>query len=82
LRFGFEQTFVQKTKKRPRKTLMKLTPGVNFIIILPAHLSHENKSSSFSLDSFGFVNFWHQNIGKKEARKMLMKLIPVDLPHA
>jgi len=24
--------------------------------------------SSFSLDSFGFVNFWHQNIGEKGAK--------------
>jgi hypothetical protein len=26
---------------------------------------------------FGFVIFWHKNIGAKGARKMLMKLTPV-----
>ncbi len=34
---------------------------------------YKRKLSSFSLVTFGFVIFWHQNICKK-TRKMLMKL--------
>jgi len=32
--------------------------------------------NSFSLIPFGFAIFWCQNIGKKSAHKMLMKLTP------
>jgi len=38
--------------------------------ILRVHFLYKSELSSFSLDSFGFVNFWHQNIGKKGTRKM------------
>ncbi len=48
--------------------------AVNFINILCAHFLHESQLSSFSLITFGFAIFWHQNISKKFARKMLMKL--------
>jgi len=40
------------------------------------HFTLESKLSSFSLISFGFAIFWSQNIGKKNAHKMLMKLTP------
>jgi len=39
---------------------------------------HKSKFCSFSLITFGFAIFWRQNIGKKLARKMLMKLTPGD----
>jgi len=63
-------------EKCARKTLMKLTPGVNFINILQAHFLYESELSSFSLVTFCCVIFLGQNIGAKCARKMLMKLTP------
>jgi len=51
-------------------------PGVNFINIFCAHSLYESELSSFSLITFGFAIFWCQNIGKKVARKMLIKLTP------
>jgi len=35
--------------------------------------------SSFSLVTFGFEIFWRQNIGKKVAHKMLMKVTTPDI---
>ncbi len=37
---------------------------------------YKSKLSSFSLITFGFAIFWHQNIGEKVVHKMLMKLTP------
>jgi len=51
--------------------------GVNFINILCALSLYESELSSFSLDSFGFVNFCPKNIGEKGASKVLMKLTQV-----
>jgi len=31
-------------------------------------------AKNYKAEMFGFVIFWHQNIGKKSAQKMLMKL--------
>jgi len=59
---------------------MAYSPGVNVINILGRRFSNESKLSSFSLITFGFAIFWRQNIGKKCANKMLMKLAPVDNP--
>ncbi len=64
---GFLLTF------RPGQ-LLYIQPWVNFINILHKHFLYESKLSSFSLVILGFVIFWCQNIGKKVARKMLMKL--------
>jgi len=50
--------------------------GANFINILCASFLCESKLSSFSLEMFGFINFWRQNISEKRAHKMLMKLTP------
>ncbi len=50
--------------------------GVNFINILWARFLYKSKLRSFSLITLGFEIFWHQNIGKKCACKMLMKLTP------
>jgi len=73
--FGFE-IFCHSniSKKSALKMLMKLTPGVNFINILPLHFWYKNELSSFSIITFGSANSWHQNIGKKCVCKMLMKL--------
>ncbi len=54
--------------------MVKLTPAVNFINILRARFSYENELNSFSLIMFDFAIFLRQNIDKKVARKMLMKL--------
>jgi len=46
---------------------------VNFTDILRAPF-YKSELSSFSLEMFDFVLFWRQNIDKKHARKILMKL--------
>ncbi len=56
----------------------RLRLGVNFINILRKHFSYESKLTSFSLITFDFEIFWHQNIGKKVAHKMLMKFTPEE----
>jgi len=57
-------------------TLAFLPEGGKFINILHKRFSYQSKLSSFSLIMFGFEILWCQNIGKKVARKMLMKLTP------
>ncbi len=54
--------------------------GADFTNILRAHFLYKSALRSFSLLYFGFVICWQKNIGKKSARKMLMKLTP-DLRH-
>jgi len=61
----FFALFGSEFVKAEHKTLSKLTPGVIFHQHLSAHLLYESKLSSFSLITFGYLNFWHQNIGKK-----------------
>ncbi len=62
--------------KAARGTLMKLTPGVNFINILFATFSYESVLLQLfsSYRQFAFVIFWCKNIDAKAAHKMLMKL--------
>jgi hypothetical protein len=51
---------------------MILIQGVNFINILRASFLKESVFRSFYLQ-FGFVIFWHKNIGEKVVLKMLLK---------
>jgi len=53
-----------------------LTTGVDFINILHAHFSYESALRNINLVTFWRCIFWHKNIGKKGAGKMLMKLTP------
>jgi len=53
-------------------------PGVNFINVLCVRFLYESKLSSFPLITFGFVIFGTNISNKKRARKMLMKLTPVE----
>jgi len=55
-------------------TMVDWLPGVNFINILHWNFLYKIVLWRFSLLQFGFVVFWHKNIGAKAARKMLMKL--------
>jgi len=48
---------------------MKLTPVVNFTIILQAAFSNESVLRSFSP-----ITVWVKNIGAKATHKMLLKL--------
>ncbi len=48
--------------------------GVNFINILLEPLSYEVFCAAFLLLQFGFVIFWHKNIGAKAVCIMLMKM--------
>ncbi len=89
--FFFEVLFVKKKKiiklpwkkvfEKKFKTLIKevqdVRSVVNFINILHMCFLYKNKLSSFSRVMFGSVIFWHQNIGAKCTRKMLMKFPPV-----
>ncbi len=65
-----------KDVKRKKWGALKKRTRVIFINILRARFLYESKLSSFSLITFGVAIFWCQNIGKKVACKMLMKLIP------
>jgi len=60
-----------------------MIPVVNFINVLCANFLYEilapkiyNAGTKLQSQTFQLCNFWHQNIGEKSARKMLMKLTP------
>jgi hypothetical protein len=59
-------------KKFVRYMMMKLTTGVNFINILHTTFFYKNVLHSFSLVTVWLGIFWHKNISKKAAIKMLM----------
>jgi len=65
--------------KAAHKTLIKLTPGINFISIILMRFSYESELSSLSLITFGFVIFGTKILYEKRDRKMLMKY-PPQLP--
>ncbi len=50
------------------------SPSDNFISILRVPFLFESVLHSFSLLTVWFCSFWRKNIGKKAARKILMKL--------
>jgi len=51
-------------------------PVVNFINILAHSFCMKVLCTAFPYLQFGFVTFWQKYIGRKSARKMLMKLTP------
>jgi len=53
---------------------VKLTPAMNLTNVLKATFSTKVFCSAFLYLQFGFVIFWHKNIGAKTARKVLVKL--------
>jgi hypothetical protein len=71
-----KQSLEHNSKKDERQSLKGYTPGVNFINIFCAPSLYKSALRSFSLLHFGFIIFWRKDIGKKRARKMLMKLTP------
>jgi len=70
--YKFEQSVMSGFLKQI-KSILKHRSGVDFINILWA-LFWGKQIEQFFLITFGFAIFWHQNISKKFARKMLMKL--------
>jgi hypothetical protein len=57
----------------PSLDFSRSLPGVTFINFLLPPFSYKSALHSFYLFSlFGFVIFWHKNIGAKAACKMLM----------
>ncbi len=67
----------------PMSWLLEFPSVVNFINVLRASFLYEILAPKFTKLCFGFEFFWHQNISKKCAHKILMKLTPfeVDFTH-